>query len=66
MLERLSLEGRTIILTGGGTGLGRRMALHLAAAGADLAGLLVYLCSDACDLVTGHTIFVDSGAMARL
>ena len=37
MLERLSLEGKTVILTGGGTGLGRRMALHLAAAGADLA-----------------------------
>jgi gluconate 5-dehydrogenase len=32
----------------------------------DLAGLLVYLCSDACDLVTGHTIFVDGGALARL
>ncbi len=32
----------------------------------DLAALLVYLCSDACDLVTGHTIFVDGGALARL
>lgn len=32
----------------------------------DLAALLVYLCSDACDFVTGHTIFVDGGAMARL
>ena len=32
----------------------------------DLAGLLVYLCSEACDLVTGHTLFVDGGAMARL
>jgi NAD(P)-dependent dehydrogenase (short-subunit alcohol dehydrogenase family) len=32
----------------------------------DLAGLLVYLCSEACDLVTGHTIFVDGGALARL
>ena len=32
----------------------------------DLAGLLVYLCSDACDLVTCHTIFVDGGALARL
>ncbi|MDP6550283.1 MAG: SDR family oxidoreductase [Dehalococcoidia bacterium] len=32
----------------------------------DLAGLLIYLCSEACDLVTGHTIFVDGGAMARL
>jgi NAD(P)-dependent dehydrogenase (short-subunit alcohol dehydrogenase family) len=32
----------------------------------DLAALLVYLCSDACDLVTGHTIFVDGGALSRL
>jgi len=37
MLERLNLDGKTVILTGGGTGLGRHMALHLAAAGADLA-----------------------------
>jgi NAD(P)-dependent dehydrogenase (short-subunit alcohol dehydrogenase family) len=37
MLEALSLEGKAIIVTGGGTGLGREMALHLAAAGADLA-----------------------------
>ncbi len=37
MLERLSLEGKTVIVTGGGTGLGRQMALHLAGAGADLA-----------------------------
>ncbi|MDP6455058.1 MAG: SDR family oxidoreductase [SAR202 cluster bacterium] len=37
MLEALNLEGKVIIVTGGGTGLGREMALHLAAAGADLA-----------------------------
>jgi|TARA_B100002003_G_scaffold248456_1_gene282323 NAD(P)-dependent dehydrogenase (short-subunit alcohol dehydrogenase family) len=32
----------------------------------DLAALLVYLCSDVCGFVTGHTIFVDGGALARL
>jgi NAD(P)-dependent dehydrogenase (short-subunit alcohol dehydrogenase family) len=37
MLEALSLEGKVVVVTGGGTGLGREMALHLAAAGADLA-----------------------------
>lgn len=31
----------------------------------DLAGLLVYLASDACDFVTGQTIFVDGGALAH-
>ena len=36
MLERLSLEGKTIVITGGGTGLGREMALAMARAGADL------------------------------
>ena len=37
MLEALNLDGKVVIVTGGGTGLGREMALHLAAAGADLA-----------------------------
>lgn len=37
VLERLDLTGRTAIVTGGGTGLGRAMALALSAAGADVA-----------------------------
>ena len=36
MLENLSLDGKTIIITGGGTGLGKEMALAMARAGADL------------------------------
>ena len=36
MLEKLSLDGKTIIVTGGGTGLGRAMVRALAKAGADL------------------------------
>ena len=31
----------------------------------DLCGLLVYLASDACDFVTGQTVFIDGGAMAH-
>ena len=31
----------------------------------DLAPLLVYLSSDACDFVTGQTIFIDGGAMSH-
>lgn len=31
----------------------------------DLAGLLVYLASDACDFVTGQMIFMDGGALAH-
>ncbi|HAL49315.1 MAG: SDR family oxidoreductase [SAR202 cluster bacterium] len=31
----------------------------------DLATLLVYLASDACDFVTGQTIFIDGGALAH-
>ena len=31
----------------------------------DLCGLLVYLCSDACDFVTGQMVYVDGGAMAH-
>jgi NAD(P)-dependent dehydrogenase (short-subunit alcohol dehydrogenase family) len=32
----------------------------------DLAALLVYLCSDVCGFVAGHTVYVDGGALARL
>lgn len=37
MLESLSLEGTSAVVTGGGSGLGREMALALARAGADVA-----------------------------
>ena len=36
MLEALSLDGKVAVVTGGGTGLGKEMALALARAGADL------------------------------
>lgn len=36
MLEKLSLEGKSVIITGGGTGLGLAMVRALARAGADL------------------------------
>ena len=37
MLESLSLDGKSVVITGGGTGLGRAMVRALARAGADLA-----------------------------
>ena len=36
MLERLSLDGKVVIITGGGTGLGLAMVRALARAGANL------------------------------
>ncbi len=36
MLGNLSLDGKTIVITGGGSGLGREMALAMGRAGADL------------------------------
>ncbi|GBD10554.1 Gluconate 5-dehydrogenase [bacterium HR23] len=29
----------------------------------DLVGILVYMCSEACDFLTGHTVYIDGGAM---
>ncbi len=37
MLERLSMEGKVVVITGGGTGLGLAMVRALARAGADLS-----------------------------
>ena len=36
MLETLNLDDKVIVVTGGGTGLGREMARHLALAGANI------------------------------
>ena len=36
MLESLRMDGKRVIVTGAGRGLGRQMALHLADAGADI------------------------------
>ena len=36
LLDKMSLEGKVAIVTGGGRGLGREMCLHMARAGADV------------------------------
>ena len=46
-------------------GLARFIPSRRLGSPADLAGLVVYLASDACDFVTGQTIYVDGGATAH-
>ncbi len=59
-----SLEGKVALVTGASRGLGQAMALGLAAAGADIAGLDRIDCHDTCEQVQAlgrryHTIITD-------
>jgi 2-deoxy-D-gluconate 3-dehydrogenase len=51
MNNLFSLEGKVALVTGASRGLGQGMALGLAAAGADIAGLDRVECSDTCEQV---------------
>ncbi len=76
MLEKLSLDWKTIVITGGGTGLGREMTLAMAKAGADIAiaGRRAGPIEEVRDLVRGmgrrslavSTDVTDSEQVARL
>ncbi|MBN1431083.1 MAG: 2-dehydro-3-deoxy-D-gluconate 5-dehydrogenase KduD [Anaerolineae bacterium] len=66
MLEAFRLDGKVALVTGAGRGLGQAMAIGLAEAGADIAGLDIGESSETCEQVKAlgrryHTVVCDLG-----
>ena len=63
----MSFAGRVALVTGGANGIGRATAMHpVGRVGRvdEVAGAVLYLCSDAASFTAGHALVIDGGATA--